>query len=260
MKSLILCEGFDDMYILGYYLHKTDEWNRKNDIKISQLYDFPKVHFRNQGIEVYERGDEILAIWCVGGKDSFEESFKFLKRINENHPEEGFEKMFILTDRDDLEIKECLKVIEYQMQKCGLIIKDLENNHCNRLEYEVENEIYKLDIMPVIIPFDQTGALENVLIEAIRCTCEEDKLIVEKAEEYVDKLAESDIIDSYLKNPRQVLKSKFSSVISITNPDRSTALFNSLLMTHPWEEKQEIVKHFKIFNEVLNKISKTYME
>lgn len=250
MKSLILCEGFDDMYILGYYLYKTDGWVRKRDGKISELYDFPKVNFRNQGIEVYEQGHKTLAIWCVGGKDSFEESFNFLKRINENHPEEGFEKVFILTDRDNFEIVQHLKIIKDKMYECGLAIDELENNQYNKLEYEVEKEIYKLDIVPVIIPFDQTGALENVLMEAISGTSKEDELIVEEAEKYVDKLVEDVRVERYLKNPRQILKAKFSSVISITNPDRSTALFNDLLTTHPWEEKEEIVKHFKIFNEI----------
>ena len=43
----------------------------------------------------------------------------------------------------------------------------------------------------------------------------------------------------------------FSAVISVTNPDRSTATFNTLLMSHSWEEKEEIKKHFGILNTLL---------
>lgn len=252
MNSIILCEGFDDVFILGYYLFKTSGWKREKDGKVSDLYDFPKVNFRNQIIEVYRKDKDSLAIWGIGGKDSFEKPFKFLKKINELHPQEGFEQIFILSDRDSFEIEDCLKIIEARMKECGLNVGNLQNNKQNEFCYEVENEIFQLYIIPVIIPFDEAGALENILLSAIQETGEDEKYIVEEAKKYVDSLIFSGELKKYLQHDRLILKAKFSSAISITNPDRSTALFNTLLMTHPWEEKQEIVKHFKILNEVLD--------
>ena len=80
MRSIILCEGFDEILIIGYYLYKTKGWLYQKDGSFSQLYSFPKLHKRNQLIEVYKKNNDLLAIWCVGGKDSFELAFKFIKK------------------------------------------------------------------------------------------------------------------------------------------------------------------------------------
>ncbi|HBN85552.1 MAG TPA: hypothetical protein DDZ89_17110, partial [Clostridiales bacterium] len=80
-------------------------------------------------------------------------------------------------------------------------------------------------------------------------------LIVDEAIGYVDRLLHSGEIKKYLQHDRLVLKAKFSSVISITNPDRSTALFNTLFMSFPWEEKDEIIKHFSLLNDMLGGVN-----
>ncbi len=196
MNSIILCEGFDDVFILGYYLFKTSGWKREKDGKISDLYDFPKVNFSNQIIEVYKKGNDSLAIWGIGGKDSFEKPFKFLKKINEIHPQEGFGKIFILSDRDSFQIEDCIKTIEVKMKKYGFDVYNLQNNKPNEFSYEVENEIFNLYIIPIIIPFNEEGSIENILLNAIKETGEDEKYIVDEAKKYVDSL----IYSGKLKN------------------------------------------------------------
>ena len=58
-------------------------------------------------------------------------------------------------------------------------------------------------------------------------------------------------IQKYLQHERLRLKAEFSSAISITNPDRSTSLFDTLLTTHSWEEKDIVKKHFNMFDKYL---------
>ena len=36
-RSIILCEGFDEVYILGYYLFKTNSWKKNKNKKFSEL-------------------------------------------------------------------------------------------------------------------------------------------------------------------------------------------------------------------------------
>lgn len=48
-----------------------------------------------------------------------------------------------------------------------------------------------------------------------------------------------------------LLKAKFSSVIAVTNPDRSTGTYNKLLTSHEWYNYEEVIKHFEILIEVL---------
>lgn len=251
MNNMILCEGFDDVYFLGYYLFKTSGWTYKKDGKISELYEFPKVNFKNQVIEVYKKGADTLAIWCVGGKDHFGDPFKFLKKINDQHPQEGIGRIFIISDRDNSEIADCLKAVETKMKEWDLNVNHLVNNRCNDFKYKVENETFDLSVIPIFIPFEQTGELECVLMKAIQETGVEENFIVEEAIEYVDNLIHSGELKKYLQHGRLIPKAKFSSVISILSPDKSTAFFNALFMSFPWEKKDEIKKHFKILNDVL---------
>lgn len=117
----------------------------------------------------------------------------------------------------------------------------------------MENENYQLSIIPVIIPFDETGALETVLLSAIESEDEEGAYVAKKAKAYIDDFCQSDKQDKYLKKRRLITKAKFSAAISITNPDRSTAAFNALLMSHDWEKNEVINHHFSILNRMLEK-------
>lgn len=77
----------------------------------------------------------------------------------------------------------------------------------------------------------------------------EGSLVVEKAKEYIDGLKKD--LEKYLKHERLELKAKFSAVISVTNPERSTATFDKLLMSHDWERYPTIRNNFSAFNEFL---------
>lgn len=251
MKNIILCEGFDDVYILGYYLFKTKTWERQKDTKISELYEFPLPKYKRQIIEVYKKEENYLAIWGVGGKDSFKSAFNFIARVNSQHPEEGIRRVFILIDRDNSEINDSLKNIENEMNEAGIDIGKLYNNQVNKFLFEIEKEKYNFEIIPMIIPFEKNGALEDILLQAIEETGDEERFIVEKACQYIDNILESRALENYLQHERQIVKSKFSATISVTNPDRSTALFNTLLMSCAWEEKEVIKRHFKMLDDLL---------
>ena len=252
MRSLILCEGFDDVLILGYYLFKTSGWKFNPKGVFAKLYNFPKLDFKRQAVEIYEKGNDLLGIWAVGGKDSFGEAYKFVCRVNSLNPIEKIDKVFIVTDRDQNDVEKCLLDMRNKMQSCGLNVAGLLNNQINQYSYEVEEETYHLEIIPIIVPFNQTGAIETVLMEGIAETGEEEAYIVSCANEYITEVLKSGRLHSYLQHERQVLKAKLSAVISITNPDRSTGLFDKVLMSWNWETKNEVKRHFERIAEYLS--------
>lgn len=89
-------------------------------------------------------------------------------------------------------------------------------------------------------------------MRAISESSEEENYIVNEANKYIEGFFIPEVkLNKYLKHQREILKARFSAVISVTNPDRSTATFNTLLMSHSWEEKEEIKKHFGILNRLL---------
>lgn len=252
MRSLILCEGFDDVLILGYYLHKTQGWNFNPKARYSKMYNFPKQNVRRQVVEIYEKDDDLLGIWAVGGKDSFGTAYKFLYDINTKYPEEGIEKVFVMTDRDQDEVDACLKKMQEELRRYSLNVSDLQNNQENDYSFEVEDEMFCMKIIPVIVPFDKSGALETVLMDGISESGVEEQYIVECANQYVDGLVASNKLHSYLQHARQELKARFSAVISITNPDRSTALFDQVLMSWNWKEKDAVHRHFETIIQLLS--------
>lgn len=252
-RSLVLCEGADDIHILGYYLFKTLTWARKANKKyFSNNYNFPK----DEKVEMYlkENSEDKLALWAVGGKDSFGKAFKFISSINNQHPEEGITQVFLICDRDDDKIEESLDELSENLRKNNINIDKLKNNASNNYEYEIEDKKYNLNIIPVIIPFEENGALETVLMNGIKKIGEDEGFIVIKANNYVDEINKNLKLkekSKYLNHRRLLLKAKFSSVISIINPEHSTGTINDLLMSFLWEENEEVKKHFNILNEML---------
>lgn len=253
MNSIVLCEGFDDSYVLGYYLYKTDGWFLTPDQRISDRFDLPRVPKRNQRIEVYKKDDDNLVIWCVGGKDNFGSAFEYIGRVQKMAPEDSFINIFILADRDDTEIEECISLIIQNADSHGISVGKLINSSNNSFSYEAEGELYRFNIIPIVIPFDRNGALETVLMDGIKKLGEEEEYIVAEAGKYIKGVIYSGILKKYLQKQRLRTKAEFSAVISVTNPDRSTAEFNTLLTSLEWEKLPEINKHFEIIREILSR-------
>lgn len=248
MKSLILCEGVDDVYVIGYYLHKTMGWTRNPKLKVSDIYNFSK--FRNGKIEKYELETNIVVMWDVGGKDRFESSLKAVSDIFYEHPKDCFNQVFIVMDKDDDSEESLLEGVNQNLKNVGIKnISALTVNKKNIHSDIVEDEEYSIAFIPVLIPFDGNGALENILMTAIASEGDEEELVVEKAKRYIDDLKEN--IKKYLHHDRIELKAKFSAVISVTNPERSTATFDKLLMSHEWEKYPTISRNFSAFNQFL---------
>lgn len=193
----------------------------------------------------------MIGIWAVGGKDSFDEAYRFVQNVNSLNPNEGIDKIFIVSDRDKEEIEDCLKALHEKMNICGLKVAKLTNHQVNQYFYEVEEEKYCLEVIPVIVPFEQTGALETVLTEGIAETGDEERYIVDSANTYITELLKSGRLHKYLQHERQILKAKLSAVISITNPDRSTNLFDKVLMSWDWETKEAVKNHFEVITDCL---------
>ncbi|MDR1965577.1 MAG: hypothetical protein LBQ36_02600 [Synergistaceae bacterium] len=254
MNGVILCEGFDDVYFLGYLLHKYSPseprwtYDAKCRGKISAMYSFRPLG-QNETREIYRRGSDKLAIWGVGGKDRFEGALDDIHKINVNYPGERLENIVIVSDRDQNGIDEVLRRFEDRLQVLGWNIR-LNNNIKNKITYAVEEENYDICICPIIIPFDESGALETVLMNAISSDAQEDAYVVKEAKQYVSKVHMSGKAPKYLQHARERLKAEFSSVISIMNPDRSTKRFNELLMSLDWEKSEYITSRFKLLLEI----------
>jgi hypothetical protein len=255
MRSVILCEGGDDVYFLGYLLHKCSkqgyEWNYtpEGGKKFSSLYSFPTLS-NGEKREFYCKGDDKASIWGVGGKDRFAGALNHIYTINVNNPTDRIENIVIISDRDQNEISETVLNFETILKNLRWNVH-LENNHKNKITYNVEDEFFDIYVCPIIIPFNENGALETVLMNAISSADQGDAFVVDEAKKYVSGIQKSGKAPKYLVHARERLKAEFSSVISIMNPTKSMAAFNEILMSHDWEKSEYITRQFGLLLELL---------
>lgn len=257
MKSIIFCEGKDDQYILGYYLHNSTTslsncWNYSKEAKFSKYFNIKKI---SSTTTIYNNGKNDIAIICTGGKENLESKLKNIQIAISSFPTE-IEKLVIMLDRDDDNIDLSLNYVKNIIINSGLQLVTnsfkLINNSENIIYFYDDNEEKsQITIIPIIIPFDESGAIETLLMKGIADKDEEHCYIVESAKKYIDELLSSGFVKSFLTHRRLNIKAKFSSTIAVTNPDRSTATYDALLTSFDWYNMESIKKHFNILVEKL---------
>ena len=154
-----------------------------------RFYTLPKT--KRSIPQIYTRSknlDDRVAIWPVGGKDSFKKVIDNIMYLNNNFPDNCIDNIFIVSDRDEDDVKETLdRIRQYFIQNyCKL--ECLNNNKVNKSFFNVDDEEYEFNIIPIIIPFEESGSLETLLLNQISCRSEEDKIVVNKAKEYVNDI------------------------------------------------------------------------
>ena len=245
MNSIILCEGQDDLWFISYFLHKTDGWLMDNNYKsLWTNYKIPQ-NKASRKVVYMKKDNNGVAIWSVGGKNSFAEPLhiiidKFVKEI----PSAALDSIVVVRDRDNDNETEILAGMA-KIIKDGLSLKNKITTIC---DVECSNgEIAHTQITPVIFPFDEDGAIETLLMNAVKEQNEGGSIIYEEAQKYVSFLENNDDVrENYLKNARLILKAKYSSMIAITNPDHSTGLFMDMMLATPWEKSAYVQEHFNV--------------
>ena len=245
MNSIILCEGQDDLWFISYFLHKTDGWIMDNNYKsLWTNYKIPQ-NKASRKVVYMKKDNNGVAIWSVGGKNSFAEPLhiiieKFVKEI----PSKALDSILVVRDRDNDNETEILAGMA-KIIKDGLSLKNKITTIC---DIECSNgEIAHTQITPVIFPFDEDGAIETLLMNAVKEKSEGGKIIYKEAQKYVSFLENNDDVrENYLKNARLILKAKYSSMIAITNPDHSTGLFMDMMLATPWEKSAYVQEHFNV--------------
>lgn len=242
MQKIILCEGKTDAVLLGYYLMKTNDWVVDKTKKKPRLSN-------NNNSEVFtwfSKNNEFLAIWGIGGNSWFEKSIKKIEKINyqASNENEIFQKVVILMDRDFGNVDNLIAthLSYFSSTPDGTI----SNNTWIQMKLKNSFETYiNFQIAFLVIPFDQEGALETFLIEAMK-EIERDRLVIEKCEEFINDL-ESEV---YLTTPRLKLKAKFSVILSIFSPEKVFDFIDSLLMQINWEGYKNVQSSFALFDEI----------
>ena len=239
MIRIILCGGKTDAILLSYYLGRTKGWIHDKKPKHFKL-EFPESD--NRFVGHYKNGDERLSICAVGGKDNFIRFYKdniegYIKNsesIDLNY------KLAIVVDRDDRTTEEIEQYFSDNLKPCIDEITDSNwtiNSFVNKFEQEAT-----IETLCLIIPHENQGALENLLMDALSEDTYKQNLI-NKSRVFVDEIAPeaAEIIDT----ERLKLKTKLGVSLAVLYPEKVFSLIDEQLRSISWENSQILAETFK---------------
>ncbi|HIW34777.1 MAG TPA: hypothetical protein IAA29_18530 [Candidatus Paenibacillus intestinavium] len=251
MRNILICEGSTDLLLTQYFLEKTTDWEYVDKKMYDQL---GLVRFRD--IKLYKwfrkkNEENYLCICAARGSSNIPNVLKNIWELNlsEMDKERLFGKVILLTDNDELETEQIFlnnisKVLEDGKCECNEFVI----NNWNEVRYNWFVESVTIEFLPLIVPFETTGAIEDFLLSALKEKSEledSDKVvskIVDNCCEFINNL---DCGERYLTKRRERTKARFTSVFVVLTPTDAFAERKNLLQSVPWEDYQEVQIAFK---------------
>lgn len=243
MKDIILCEGGTDLTLIQYFMEKVNGW--KYHSNRPKLFDLEQQ-------KRFKKEDKILEIGATGGCSEIPKYFSKIlnsQRIGSNF-EERYENIVIITDNDEISTFDKMKVtLEKLFNEHSVTI---ENNIANNswINCTCENgaqDIINFRVLLLIIPFEEEGALETFLLNAIASNDEYDNEIIEKGNDFVETV---DSEKRYLTKRRYVTKAKLDVYFSIRTSVEQFAERQNILKSINWEDYEYIQDSFKKLREL----------
>lgn len=261
MRIAFLCEGMYDVSLMGYYIQKIskNKWRKIHDkekkatalksVKIaSDFCGFAELYSNPEEV------DEFLVIWPVNGKGNFNKAIENICRINTVYPEYMYDKVIVMADRDDDSIEGTLAEFSEYFHKGGWDDCRLQNNAVNKYRYitaDGEENKMTVDVIPLVIPFDENGSMETVLLDSLASVNEENRFVVGGATTYIDGVCSDEKVASYLKKKGDQVKAKYSAVMAVMNPTHAHFAYDRILLDHDWEKNPVFEKHFGILKQII---------
>ncbi len=264
MKSILICEGKTDLYLLSYYLGKVHGWKSTETPENRKKYKSRKnpvlkTTTKEQVQEWYVLNDDILTLFSSDGNSQIENVFQNILTLLNSVGGEPFEKIVILTDRDDEQVE--AKLIRNIGQLCSEHSITLHDELCNNrwcsASYENNGDKRTLEILLMIIPFEETGTIETFMLN---CMAETECELVERCRKFVDDLCDEEYGIDYVRtrylNSRGIIpKSKFSTYFSIVSPNRTFDAGDKILKPIPWEKYAEVQETFRLLDGLLPQVN-----
>ncbi|MGL5153036.1 MAG: DUF3226 domain-containing protein [Clostridium sp.] len=243
MKNIILCEGGTDLALIQYFMEKANNWEYKDTKK--EITYFKDV--RN-----LKKNGNTLTVASAGGCSKIAKCFEGVieKNVNSSLKDELFDNIIIISDRDEVNtIDDFEKAIIDCLRINGIdITVDIINDEWIDLKaINGKQEEIKFRVLLLIIPFEETGAIETFLLNAIAEGDEYDKYIISKGNKFVDTV---DKEGRYLRKRRHKTKAKFDVYFSIRTSVEQFTERKNILKNIPWEDYKKIQESFKKLSDI----------
>lgn len=247
MNNVLICEGSTDYSLLQYYMREACGWiddrTKQNNI----------IRVQGQKSRNLIKNQDILTIMSTGGCSRLGEGLRnVLSRNMSSAPDlsDAFTKVVIITDRDEVNPEtDFIASVENIFSEFGVVHREaVSHNKWNDCEMvNSTGKKLRFSLLLLIIPFEETGAMESFLLSVIAANDDYDKNIIEQCKNFVDNV---DPEKRYLTGRRIITKAKFDTYFSVRTPAEQFVERQNILKSVKWEEYAKIQQDFELLNDL----------
>lgn len=244
MRSVILCEGSTDFVLLQHFMRRTYQWEYKSNKQIN-------IAGQSARECTLQKDDNTVSIIGCGGCNRLIPCLNYELMLNSvSALGEAYDKIVIITDRDEvLTEQEFSEQIEYQIKVYNGKYSGLITNN-EWMEFSFINgygDELKTKLLMLVIPFEETGAMETFLLNAIAEQDEYDKYIINQCNALVDNV---DNQRKYLNKRRYITKAKFDVYFSVRTSAEQFNERRNIIKNVAWEKYPLIQNSFDKLGEL----------
>ena len=234
MTELVLVEGVSDVQLISYYLQNVYGWKheRGNILEIEPLDE-------HEHIESLSKNGNQVVLCGVGGNGKFAH-FVEQHRINYVVVEQEISSLMVVTDRDEASDAKIKNQINDALEQISVESNRWKENAIQD-SFGQAKSIYTYLL---IIPANEKGALERVIIDALKDISEETALIQE-VELFIDGLKEGPVPD--LNQINNANKATVGTFFSVRYPKKAMRSFGVFISKVDWSKSASLNQLFLPF-------------
>ena len=234
MTELILVEGVSDVQLISYYLQNVYGWKheRENILGIEPLDE-------HEHIESLSKNGNQVVLCGVGGNGKFAH-FVEQHRVNYIIVEKDISSLMIVTDRDEASDAKIKNQINAALDQISVESNCWKENAIQ----DSFGQAKSIDTYLLIIPADEKGALERVIIDALNDIPEETALMGE-VEQFIDALKAGLVPD--LNQINNANKATVGTFFSVRYPKKALRSFGVFISKIDWSKSASLNQLFLPF-------------
>ena len=234
MTELILVEGVSDVQLISYYLQNVYGWKheRENMLGIEPLDE-------HEHIESLSKNGNQVVLCGVGGNGKFAH-FVEQHRINYMVVEKDISSFLVVTDRDEATDEKIKNQINDALEQIFVESNRWKENAIQD-SFGQAKSIYTYLL---IIPGNEKGALERVIIDALNDIPEETALMGE-VEQFIDDLKVGRVPD--LNKINNANKATVGTFFSVRYPKKAMRTFGVFISKIDWSKSASLNQLFLPF-------------
>ena len=231
MTELVLVEGVSDVQLISYYLQNVYGWKheRENILGIEPLDE-------HEHIESLSKDGNQVVLCGVGGNGKFA---RFVEQHRVNHiiVEKEISSLMVVTDRDEASDAKIRSQINDALEQISVESNSWKKNSIQD-SFGQEKSIYTYLL---IVPANEKGALERVIIDALNDIPEETALMGE-VEQFIDALKAGLVPD--LKQINNANKATVGTFFSVRYPKKAMRSFGVFISKIDWSKSASLKQLF----------------